>query len=272
MLLTQIFTLTLLAPTSALPSAAVERAMPRPGRASVSISQPTTRMPTKSGTSCGRQGRTCSDDERQALMRREAEHYRADRAAYLAEQEAQAKREADRKRRACQADGGAWTAKIKGISMIATGSDVDEIYGKISVLSNAGDYVSGTTRKPAEDWGHREIWASKQSVNIGRDGVKGLATFTVRSRGPGHVTIAMNLYDEDDGRGGPNDDFFYLSNVENRHLNHHHFHFLASGCSTPEFQRIWRTTIVGRTRPPSNDQVFLHVYVEVSRFYSAGNH
>lgn len=271
MLLPHIFTLTLLASTSALPFSTVERAMPRPGATSISILRPTTRVLTDSPVkpACGRQGGVCTDEERQALLRRQAERYRADRAAYLAEQEAKAKREANRKRDACRADS-AWTAKVKGLSLSATGSDVDEIYGAISVSSDVTASISSSYHNYAEGWGANELWASKRNTNIGRGDVKSLSTVTISSIGRGFIHILLYLFDEDDGRGGVNDEFFYMDGRQSRDSNYHAFKFDVPDCNQPEFQRIWSTVIVGRTRPPSNDQVFLHVHVEASRFYPAG--
>lgn len=186
------------------------------------------------------------------------------------QEEARIQKEKDRKLGICNATGGRWIAKVKGISLSASGSDVDEIYGKISVGDISNATFSSSFRSTRQDWGNHEIWASKDNFNLGRD-KPNLSTVTISSTTPiSAIRVNMSLYDEDDGRGGSNDEFFYLENNTSIYTNSRSFDVYVPPCwQSPEFSQVAQVQMIGRPMgSASSNRVTLFVRVEISRVYS----
>lgn len=127
---------------------------------------------------------------------------------------------AERKLAKCQADRGAWTVSVKAVEMRASGSDVDELYGSIYVSANAAQEYHNTAR--IAGGAPNTIWSSVANQDIGANGATGLSTVTTNKAGyvesfsggrtttGDYVKVHFNVYDEDDGRGGPNDERFIV--------------------------------------------------------------
>jgi hypothetical protein len=178
--------------------------------------------------------------------------------------------EQDRKLKACQADFGKWTGRVEAKSLWATGSDVDEIYGSISVGQVSGAVYSNTRMKPGEGWGKMQLWASKKNVNLGDERQTGLSTITLQTTSPASaISIYFDLHDEDDGRGGSNDESFLINEALGAYDNYRRFEFTVPPCSqNPEFEKTWRETISARDDGSGgSNEVFLDVKVHVWRLY-----
>jgi len=185
------------------------------------------------------------------------------------QEEARIQQEKNRKLELCKASGGRWVARVKGISLSASGSDVDEIYGKISVGDISNATFSSSYRSTRQDWGNHEIWASRDNFNLGRD-KPNLSTVTISSTTPiSAIRVNMSLYDEDDGRGGSNDEFFYLENNTSIYTNSRNFDVYVPPCwQRAEFSQSSQVQMVGRPMgSASSNRVTLFVRVEISRTY-----
>lgn len=182
---------------------------------------------------------------------------------------ARIEQEKNRKLELCKANGGRWIAKVKGISLSASGSDVDEIYGKISIGDISNATFSSSFKSSRQGWGNHEIWASKDNFNLGRDKPH-LSTVTISSTTAiSAIRIVMGLYDEDDGRGGSNDEFFFLENNTSSYTNSRNFDVYVPPCwQSAEFSQSTQMQMVGRPMgSASSNRVTLFVRVEISRLY-----
>ncbi|WP_439603881.1 hypothetical protein [Shinella sp.] len=129
----------------------------------------------------------------------------------------------------CVANGGKWYVVIRPVTLTATGSDVDELYGRISLFARRyGQYPLSHYSSIASvtNWnGDRriyDIWYSKENSNIGKFGGKNLATITITMEGTtklrypdqqaNYLDISLYVSDEDGARGGSDDEHFRLSN------------------------------------------------------------
>lgn len=175
-----------------------------------------------------------------------------------------------RKLAACNADRGQWWGTVQAKSLWATGSDVDEIYGSIMVGDISGATFSNSYMNTGQGWGRRQLWASKDNVNLGKTRQTHLSTITIRSPNPvSALSIAFNLRDEDDGRGGSNDEFFYIGDARSIYDNFRRYEFYVPPCAqNAEFQQEWREIIATHAYGSSaSNKVFLEVRVRVWRLY-----
>jgi hypothetical protein len=118
--------------------------------------------------------------------------------------------------------------------------------------------------------GKMQLWASKKNENLGDERQTGLSTITLQTTSPASaISIYFNLHDEDDGRGGSNDESFLINEALGAYDNYRRFEFTVPPCSqNPEFEKTWCETISARDdgRGGSNE-VFLDVKVHVWRLY-----
>ena len=75
----------------------------------------------------------------------------------------------------------------------------------------------------------------------------------------------MLLTDEDDGRGGSNDDSFFLNGINWNQKNYQSFQFHVPDCNQPYFSKEWRSSIVGYASSSRSNYVTLDVRVKVWR-------
>lgn len=160
--------------------------------------------------------------------------------------------EHDRKVAACKAAKGAWRVEIRGVKLSAKGSDVDEIYGSIYV-SNTGGGVYHNQRG-GTDWQSNYLWASKDNVNLeGSPNIYfprlQITNIYGGERYNAKVRVHFKLYDEDDGRGGSNDEFFTASGPIGSTRgadNSLEYKYLITDCDEqPEFSRGFQETMFG---------------------------
>lgn len=236
------------------------------------LSGPVMQAPVTSG----RSDRLSNDV--QEKLRKQAEEQQAQAAERRAQEQAardqQKREEAIRDQTAleeaqtrCRANSGEWFAEIDGISLSAAGSDVDEIYGTIEVYGPANTrYLNNTRRAVHKAWLHRMIWASKENVNIGQETQRDLSTVLISSKSNiGEVQVHMFLTDEDDGRGGSNDDSFFLDGINSFQKNYRSFQFHVPDCHQPSFSREWRSVMVAYASSSRSNSVTLEVRVKVWR-------
>lgn len=134
---------------------------------------------------------------------------------------------AERKLARCRAEEGRWILEVKGDRMSGSGSDVDEIYGTITVLAaNLGMRVPNWTNLSPRPGGQTfDLWHTAKNRNIGKYDATDFSTvrFSMEGKTPryssnngnvasldDHYTIIVRLWDEDDGRGGGNDERFTI--------------------------------------------------------------
>jgi len=160
--------------------------------------------------------------------------------------------EHDRKVAACKAAKGAWQVEVRGVKLSAKGSDVDEIYGSIYV-SNTGGGVYHSARG-GTGWQRNYLWASNDNVNLeGNPNIYfprlQITNIYGGERYNAKVRVHFKLYDEDDGRGGSNDEFFIASGPIGANKgadNSLEYKYLITDCDEqPEFSRGFQETMFG---------------------------
>lgn len=160
--------------------------------------------------------------------------------------------EHDRKVAACKAAKGAWQVEVRGVKLSAKGSDVDEIYGSIYV-SNTGGGVYHSARG-GTGWQRNYLWASNDNVNLeGNPNIYfprlQITNIYGGERYNAKVRVHFKLYDEDDGRGGSNDEFFTASGPIGSTRgadNSLEYKYLITDCDEqPEFSRGFQETMFG---------------------------
>ena len=177
----------------------------------------------------------------------------------------------------CKANGGEWFIVVRPVSLIASGSDVDELYGSIyAVAGNLGGSArnvhsnirqvreGGRVKRPSSD-----LWWSPDNANVGRDGGQGLATITITMRGQvdqrarsnvgDGVSIYFAVKDEDDGRGGSNDERFVVTRPNTPGNAYRIATDMPSCEDSPNFSRAARITI--NTRSNGDNRLNLSVHV-----------
>lgn len=155
--------------------------------------------------------------------------------------------------------------------MTASGSDVDELYGTIwAVASNQGRQAisyssSHASRREggAIQRAKTDIWFSPENANVGR----GLATITIGMRGQAtardvstqadSVRIRFGVKDEDDGRGGGNDEVFVLTT--GGEAGYPIKTPMPGREEAPEFTREARLTLHARSNGNNRLNLTLHV-------------
>lgn len=160
---------------------------------------------------------------------------------------------AELKRRAllekCKAARGEWQVKIKGLSVGAIGTDVDEIYGKIWISTSFARPETFRQTMRLRGWNMQTLWGTKEPVNLGKYTQTALSTITVPGgpiSQPVSVNVHFDLWDEDSpGR----DEYFYIPNNKDPfgYKNFYAFKTIIPTCDqAPEFERVSQLSITGR--------------------------
>jgi len=163
--------------------------------------------------------------------------------------------------------------KIKGLSLSARGSDVDEIYGAIlvSLRTHYNLKITNTYRSPG--WEPNMLWSSKgENRNLGKYPETFFPTVTV----PIHhkhsgvfatLSIMLNVRDEDGPRGGDDEYFYVGKDPQGRPTSTYNVVWHVPSCSeSPEFTRTGRITINGRAPgSASGNVVSFQFHIEMSR-------
>jgi hypothetical protein len=128
---------------------------------------------------------------------------------------AAAKATRDRKIAACKAANGAWSAEVRARELYGTGSDVDEIYGHIYATASDGGTYDTSHRAPG--WTPNDLWSTNnKNIDLGPPiHLTQFPPMPIRNLAGAQAHLAkiyvhLDLHDEDDGRGGPNDETFLV--------------------------------------------------------------
>jgi len=180
----------------------------------------------------------------------------------------------------CVANGGKWYVVIRPVTLTASGSDVDELYGRIWLvgknyrqhpLSHYSSIASSSTW--SQNRRKYDIWYSKENANIGKYGGKNLSTITLSMRGTTEpsftrqsgniIEVYWEVKDEDGSRGGNDDEYFTLSN--SNYTTHDGFKIFRiyipeSSCfDAPIFAHEKRVTINAHSNGNNRMSLNLHV-------------
>lgn len=160
---------------------------------------------------------------------------------------------AELKRRAqlekCKAARGNWQVKIKGLSVSAIGTDVDEIYGKIWISTSFAEPETFRQTMRLRGWNMQTLWGTKEPVNLGKYKQTALSTITVPGipiGQPVRVKVHFDLWDDDSSGGN---EYFYIPNNKEPfgYKNFYAFTTVIPSCDqAPEFERVSQLSITGR--------------------------
>ncbi|MGY4397278.1 hypothetical protein ACVWZA_002472 [Sphingomonas sp. UYAg733] len=174
---------------------------------------------------------------------------------------------------ACNRSNGQWYVKVRGIDLSAGGTDVDEIYGRIWVSSTATDSSQFSSSAKRTGWNKQTLWGSEESVNLGKYPETALATVTIPGDGRWagrdiQTRVHFELRDEDGGRGGSDDEFFYFqgNEISMGYANYRIFPVHIPTCEEgPEFERTTQVKLTARASGSASGN-FVSLLVNVRTF------